>query len=107
MDGLSSVEIKLWQFNLAAGESRQEFFTSAQESVAISAQLVGTTVGFSYFQGSVVSGTGTGSCTTTIDTLTGDAVSGSFDCDPLPPDVEGTAGQTLSLTFSCPLQPFP
>jgi hypothetical protein len=100
----SSAEIKLWNFDLVSGESRQETFTSSSESVDISAMLIGSSTAFNYIPGGVGSG-GTGACTTVIDTLTSDSVSGSFECNPLPPDLEGAAGGSLTLTFACPLEP--
>ena len=97
----SSAEIKLYNFDLSTGESRQETFTPTDSSVDISASLIGTSTAFMYIQGT---GLNSGSCTTTITTLTSDAVAGTFVCDPLPPDIANASGASLSLTFSCPLQ---
>jgi hypothetical protein len=97
---LSSAEIKLWDFALSGGESRMESFTSSQMSASISATLIGTSSGFMYYE----AGSSGGSCTTTIATLTSDFVAGRFDCNPLPTS-QGGGTQSLSLTFSCPLQP--
>jgi hypothetical protein len=97
---LSSAEIKLWDFALSAGESRKESFTSSQMSASISATLIGTSSGFMYDE----AGLSGGSCTTTITALMNDFVAGTFDCNPLPSSQSGGT-QSLSLTFSCPLQP--
>jgi hypothetical protein len=97
----SSAEIKVWDFDLGSGQSRQESFTTGSMSVNIGVQLVTMTSGFQYLPFSPMGGM----CTTTIDSLTADAVSGTFACNPLPAS-DGTATQDmLSMTFSCPLQP--
>jgi hypothetical protein len=101
-DRLSSAEIKLWGFDLSAGESRQESFTASQSTVSINASLVSGSTGFGYFPGTDPTG---GSCTTTITALSSDAVAGTFDCNPLPLGSNGGSPESLSLTFACPLQP--
>jgi hypothetical protein len=102
-DHLSSAEIKAYNFDLSSGQSRQESFTSSGFTVDINATLINGSQSFRFIPlGSPMGGM----CTTSIDMLTSNSVSGTFTCTPLPASGSGTPTQdTLTMDFSCPLQP--
>ncbi len=93
--GDSNVLLKLWDFGLGAGESRNESFTSSMSTATISATLIGTTTGFNYLPQSDSTG---GTCQTTITELD-TTVAGTFECSVLP----GEQGM-LKLAFKCPVE---
>jgi hypothetical protein len=101
-DSESSAEIKLWNFALDSGQSRQEMFSSTGASVTISVQLVASSSGFSVFNDPTAVN---GMCTTAIDQISSDSVSGSFNCGVLPAPMGTTSTKSLAMTFDCPLQP--
>lgn len=101
-DHLSSAEIKAWNFDSSSGQSRQESFTSTGSTVDISATLINGSQSFRYLPLDPPMG---GMCTTSIDMLTSNSVSGTFTCTPLPASSGSPTQDTLTMDFNCPLQP--
>jgi hypothetical protein len=93
--GDSNVLLKLWDFDLTAGESRSESFSSDSNTAQISALLISSSAAFRYMMPIDPSG---GTCETTITELD-TTLAGTFDCSALP-----GGGGALTLTFNCPME---